>query len=124
MPLIKAAAAPTFETPFMTATGLAAPSRGSKENSVWRFTISPGSPGHEHAVSREEIFVCLSGQAVVTTNGQTHDFAAGDTLVIPPDVPFKLAVPGDEPFEGVAILPVGGQALVPGQEPLSPPWAQ
>ncbi len=66
MPLIKSADAPTFEAPLMTAFGLAAPSRGSTENSVWRFVMHPGNPGHAHAVSREEIFVAVSGQASVT----------------------------------------------------------
>lgn len=38
MPLIKSADTPTFRVPLMTAVGLAAPSRGSSENGVWRFT--------------------------------------------------------------------------------------
>ena len=124
MPLIRAADAPTFEIPFMTATGLAAPRRGSNENSVWRFTIAPCSPGAEHAVTREEIFVALAGRAAVTVDGETRDFTAGDALVVPPDVPFKIAVDGDTPFEAVAILPVGAQAYLPGEAPFSPPWAQ
>jgi mannose-6-phosphate isomerase-like protein (cupin superfamily) len=124
MPLIKAAAAPIFEAPLMTATGLAAPSRGSKENSVWRFTLHPGNAGHEHSVSREEIFIAIAGRAVATFDGETRDFCAGDALVIPANTLFRLAVPGEEPFECVAILPVGARAQVPGSEPISPPWAQ
>ncbi|WP_040811684.1 cupin domain-containing protein [Nocardia concava] len=124
MPLIKFADAPTFEAPLMTAIGLAAPSRGSKENSVWRFTLEPGNPGHAHAVSREEIFVALAGAARIEIDGETSDFVAGDALVIPPETVFKLSVPGDEPFEAVAILPVGAYAQAPGGERVSPPWAQ
>lgn len=124
MPLIKSADAPTFEAPLMTAIGLASPSRGSTENSVWRFTMHPGNPGHAHAVSREEIFIALSGRAVATIDGETRDFCAGDALVIPANTVFKVSVPGDEPFEAVAILPVGAYAQVPGGDPVSPPWAQ
>lgn len=124
MPLIKAAAAPRFEAPFMTAVGLAAPSRGSKENSVWRFTMHPGNPGHEHAVTKEEIFIAVSGQAIATIDGESHEFCAGDALIVPAHSLFSVANPGDEPFEAVAILPVGGQAYTPGSEPINPPWAQ
>ncbi|MFI9508826.1 cupin domain-containing protein [Nocardia sp. NPDC052566] len=124
MPLIKSADAPVFEAPLMTAVGLAAPSRGSTENSVWRFTMHPGNPGHAHAVSREEIFIAVSGRARATIDGETRDFCAGDALVIPADTLFSIAVPGDEPFEAVAILPVGAYAHMPGGERVSPPWAQ
>ncbi|MGW5109591.1 cupin domain-containing protein [Nocardia sp. NPDC004123] len=124
MPLIKSADAPTFEAPLITATGLAAPSRGSEENSVWRFTMHPGNPGHAHTVSREEIFVALAGTARVEMDGETYDFHAGDALVIPANTVFKVSVPGDEPFEAVAILPVGAYAQAPGGDRVSPPWAQ
>ncbi|WP_067710542.1 cupin domain-containing protein [Nocardia yamanashiensis] len=124
MPLIKSADAPVFEGPGMRAVGLAAPSRGSTENSVWRFTLNPGNPGHEHAVSREEIFIALSGRGSITIDGETRDFAAGDALVIPAHTVFRLSVPGDEPLEAVAILPVGAYAQAPGGDPVSPPWAQ
>ncbi|MFE3983021.1 cupin domain-containing protein [Nocardia tengchongensis] len=124
MPLIKSADAPTFEAPLMTAIGLAAPSRGSKENSVWRFTLTGGNPGHAHAVSREEIFVALAGTARIEMDGETHEFRAGDAVVIPAHTVFKLSVPGDEPFEAVAILPVGAYAQAPGGDRVSPPWAQ
>ncbi|WP_433668107.1 cupin domain-containing protein [Nocardia sp. CA-136227] len=124
MPLIKSADAPTFEAPLMTATGLASPSRGSEENSVWRFTMHPGNPGHAHAVSREEIFVALAGAARVEMDGRTCDFRAGDALVIPANTVFKVSVPGDEPFEAVAILPVGAYAQAPGGDRVSPPWAR
>ncbi|MFI1917812.1 cupin domain-containing protein [Nocardia sp. NPDC020380] len=124
MTLIKSADAPTFEGPLMTAVGLAAPSRGSTENSAWRFTMHPGNPGHEHLVSREEIFIALSGRARATMNGETFDFTAGDALVIPAHTLFKVSVPGETPFEAIAILPVGAYAQAPGGDPVSPPWAQ
>ncbi|MFE7797971.1 cupin domain-containing protein [Nocardia sp. NPDC057440] len=124
MPLIKSANAPTFRAPLMTAVGLAAPSRGSSENSVWRFTLEAGNPGHAHAVSREEIFIALSGRAQVIIDGETGELCAGDALVIPAHTVFHLSVPGDEPFEAVAVLPVGAYAQAPGGDRVSPPWAQ
>jgi mannose-6-phosphate isomerase-like protein (cupin superfamily) len=115
---------PVFTTEHATVLGLAAPSRGSKENSVFRITMHPGAPVFEHSVSREEIFVALAGRAVATVAGAATDFGTGDTLVVPADTLFSITVSGDEPVELIAILPVGGQAAAPGAEPMTPPWAR
>lgn len=44
MTVILAEAAPVFEIPGVTFTGLASPSRGSRENAVWRLALHPGRP--------------------------------------------------------------------------------
>ena len=64
MPVISVSNAPKFELPNVTFTGLASPQRGSKENSVWRFTIAPKAPGLPHQLTREEIIIALSGSAI------------------------------------------------------------
>ena len=35
---------------------------------------------------------------------------------------FSLSNPGPEPFTALAMVPVGGRALLSGGEPFSPPW--
>ena len=50
-----------FAIPGVTFTTCASPSRGSKENSVWRVRIAPGTKPHLHRVTREEIFVAVKG---------------------------------------------------------------
>ncbi len=122
MPVIKQTTAPSFELPGLRVTGLASPSRGAKETSVWRLSIAPGTPGVEHSVDREEIFVVLHGQAVATLDGQSHDVRAGDALIVPAHVSFSLANRSTEPFEAIAALPVGGRASMTAGEPFSPPW--
>ena len=37
---------------------------------------------------------------------------------------FDLANPYEEPFEAVAVMPVGGRATIPGEAPFVPPWAE
>jgi mannose-6-phosphate isomerase-like protein (cupin superfamily) len=123
MPIIKHTAAPSFALPGLTVTGLASPSRGAQETSVWRLSIAPGTPGTEHTVDREEVFVAMHGHAVATLAGQRHELHAGDALIVPAHVPFSLANPGPEPFEAVAALPVGGRAAMLAGEPSVPPWA-
>ncbi|WP_297611833.1 cupin domain-containing protein [Nocardia sp.] len=108
----------------MTAVGLAAPSRGSTENSAWRLTIKPGVDAPPHALTREEIFIALSGTMTVTMGGEVLTVAAGDALIVPAHESFAMSNPSDEPFEAIVVLPVGGQGLIPGQPPVVAPWAR
>lgn len=124
MPLIKAADAPTFEAPFMTAVGLAAPSRGAKENCAWRLTIKPGTSAPAHSLDREEIFIAVSGVLTVTMDDAVMEVEPGDALVVPAHQQFAMANHGTEPFEAVVVLPVGGRGIIPGQEPFVAPWAR
>jgi len=123
MTIIRAASAPRFNLPGLDVIGLAAPSRGARETSVWRLTLAPGAPGALHSVDREEIFVAISGRATVTLGGIEQTFSAGDALVVAAGEIFALANASDEPFEAIAALPVGGKAAIPGGEPFLPPWS-
>jgi mannose-6-phosphate isomerase-like protein (cupin superfamily) len=122
MPIIKATTAPQFEIPGLEVTGLAAPSRGSRETSVWRLALASGAPGAVHTVDREEVFVALAGRAIASVGDEQYVLAAGDALVVPAGVPFSLANPHPEPFEAIAALPVGGRVVMAGGEPFAPPW--
>lgn len=127
MPVIPAATAPTFtlpDAPETVFTGLASPSRGARETSVWRVKLAPGTPAVEHSLNREEVIVALMGRAVASFDGVPNGVGAGDTLIVPPAVAFSLANPYTEPFEAVAVLPVGGRARVGDGEPFTPPWAE
>jgi quercetin dioxygenase-like cupin family protein len=122
MPLLQSPSCPTFDLPALSVRGLAAPSRGARETCVWRLVLPPGAPGAVHSVDREEIFVGLSGQASATLDGVTHQVGPGDTLIVPAGRPFALANPGAEPFEALAVLPVGGLATMASGETICPPW--
>jgi quercetin dioxygenase-like cupin family protein len=124
MALIRATSSPSFELPFLSVTGLAAPSRGAQETCVWRLCLAPGAPPVPHAVDREEIFVVLTGRARAQLGADHFDLAAGDTLIVPPGQTFALGNPHDEAFVAMAVLPVGGQACMPDGAPFVPPWAQ
>lgn len=124
MPLITAADAPCFENEHATFVGLAAPSRGATENCAWRLSIKPGVDAPPHALDREEIFIALSGRLTVTMGAEILTVEAGDALVVPAHQQFAMANPGSEPFEAVVVLPVGGQGLIPGQDPVIAPWAR
>jgi len=124
VPVIPGATAPTFSLPGLVVTGLAAPSRGATETSVWHLVLEPGALGVEHSMDREEVFVAVAGRALATVGGGEAPLAAGDALVVPAGRRFSLANPSAEPFRAVVALPVGGRASMPGQAPFVPPWAE
>ena len=124
MPHISAADAPTFTLHGTQFTGLAAPSRGAAENAVWRVAVAAGhAKGVPHQLSREEILVAITGEAVARIGDVEHIFKAGDAIIIPAFTDFSLGNPGDQPFEAIAIFPVGGRAIIAGEAPFTPPWA-
>jgi len=127
MPIISGATAPTFAlatAPNTVFIGLASPSRGSCETSVWRVTVGPNTSGAEHSLDREEILVALAGRAVASFDGVPQAVGAGDAIVVPAGQSFSLANPHAEPFEAVVALPVGGQARLAGGDAFTPPWAE
>ena len=123
MPLVQGASAPKFSLPHATFTGLAAPSRGSSENSVWRVELAPHAEPVPHSLSREEIFIAVSGKALATVGGEQHEVTPGDALIVPAGQTLSLANPHPEPFAAVCVFPVGGQAKTAEGEVITPPWA-
>jgi len=123
MPIIRHAEAPVFTLPGLTVTGLASPTRGAVETCVWRIALAPGAPGVPHAVTREEVFVALSGSAQATVAGVLHELRPGDALLVPAGAELALANAAAEPFEAIVSFPVGGQAVTP-EGTFTPPWAE
>jgi mannose-6-phosphate isomerase-like protein (cupin superfamily) len=123
MPFIASSEAPRFDMHGASFIGLASPTRGSMENAVWIVTLPPGTPPKPHQLTREEIFVGLEGRARAEVGGQRFEITPGSSLIVPPGIVFTIENVGETPFKAVAVLPVGGQALVAGQEAFTPPWA-
>lgn len=124
MPVLESHAGVTHEMHGARFTSLASPRSGSKENSVWTVEISPGAPATPHQVTREEIFVLLSGRAGVRIGEEHAEARQGDVIVVPADTPFELAALGDEPLRALVCLPVGGQARLADGTTFTPPWAR
>jgi quercetin dioxygenase-like cupin family protein len=115
--------APTFRQGGVTARGYAAPSRGSRDLSVWRLRLEPGERSPEHVLSHEEVFLCTEGSAEATLDGAPATVEPRDCLVVPAGAAFVLAA-GEQGFAAVCAMPAGGTATIAGaQEPITPPWA-
>lgn len=124
MPIIPAPSCVSHELPHAQFTSLATPRLGSRETSLWRVRLLPGSEPTLHSVTREEIFVVLRGKARVQIAHALHEVGEGAAIVVPPDVSFGLSSADDQPVDLLCCLPVGGQARL-GDGPLfTPPWAE
>ena len=123
MTIIRDHDAPRFGDDGVSVTGLASPSRGCATVSAWRVVLDPGAASPEHTLTSDEAFVALRGRARVTLDGDDHDLAAGDCLVVAPERPFSIRNEGPEPFEAVCCMAAGGRAVVAGQGAFVPPRA-
>jgi mannose-6-phosphate isomerase-like protein (cupin superfamily) len=122
MPVIYASKAKTYEMPGVKFTGLAAPQTGSKENSAWQFSLAPKSNGTLHQLTREEIMIVIRGSAVAEIGTERHEISAGDAIIIPAFTDFKISNKSEKQFDGVAMIPIGAQAVIGTEPPFTPPW--
>ena len=125
MPVIFASDAPTFrlaDASHTVFTGLASPSRGAHETSVWRVALAPGTPAAVHSLDHEEILVVLAGQAVASISGAEYAIGPGDAIIVPSGAPFSLQNPHTAEFEALAVLPVGARASMGQDQWFTPPW--
>jgi mannose-6-phosphate isomerase-like protein (cupin superfamily) len=123
MPFISAAQAAHFELHGAAFVGLASPTRGSTVNSVWMVTLLDSGQAVPHRLTREETLVCIEGHALANLSGEVFEMTPGSAIVIPAETEFSIRNPHAEPFRAVAVLPVGGQVTIAGQQPFTPPWA-
>jgi mannose-6-phosphate isomerase-like protein (cupin superfamily) len=121
--VLPAPTAPTHALGSTKFTSLATPSRGSTDTAVWHVEIEPGTPATAHRLTREEVFVVLAGQAAVRIDGRDATAAAGDVVVVPAGVDFEIRSAGNDALRALCCLPVGGQAVIAGGDPFTPPWA-
>lgn len=124
MPILKSPPTFTHELAHARFTSLATPSRGARETSVWRVRLEPGQAPTPHMLTREEVFVVLSGSAHVSLGGEEGIAHTGDAIVVPPHVEFSLAAVERSPVELLCCLPVGGKAQLADGSAFVPPWAE
>jgi quercetin dioxygenase-like cupin family protein len=106
MPVIRHADARRTETPNAVMTTLASPEQGGTDLSVWRTEMHGGAKGPRHTSGTEQVWTLLTGTAAVDLGGESLDLAAGDTAVLPADVPRQVTA-GPDGFAAVVAAPAG-----------------
>jgi quercetin dioxygenase-like cupin family protein len=86
MPVERAEDHPTFELGGNAITSLAAPARGSHESALFRIDLPPGGslPPHHH--DHFDVFTITAGGATINLGNEQAEIAAGDSVVVPPEV--------------------------------------
>lgn len=102
----------------------AAPARGSAELCAWRLEVQPGVAGVPHRVSREEVFLVLSGALTVTLDGVAAEVTPGDVVLVPAGSSVAVGNRGDGPALMWVTTSVGLEATTADGDVIRPPWTQ
>ncbi|GGL28787.1 cupin domain-containing protein [Planomonospora parontospora] len=136
MSVIRAAEARRSTTPNAVMTTFASPTLGGAGQALWRVDMAPGREGPLHAFETEQIWTLLEGGATVDLAGEKIDLVAGDTVVMPADLPRQVFADARDGFVAIVAALPGGRAYNPGgvspedacelaprdAERITPPW--
>ncbi|SDT77421.1 Cupin domain-containing protein [Streptomyces sp. TLI_053] len=121
MSVIRSTDARRTETPNAVMTTYASPTQGGTGLALWRVEMQAARSGPRHAMDTEQVWTFLTGTAVVDLDGEELALAAGDTLVLPADLPRQLR--SDDGFTAVVASPAPSTAAnLDTGDRVAPPW--
>jgi quercetin dioxygenase-like cupin family protein len=123
MPFVPAAEALIHELHGARFVSYAAPALGSEELCAWRCELPPGSSAPNHRITREEVFLVLSGSPALTIDGTTRTLGPGEVAVASPGASLGVANPAEAPASLWVTTSIGLRASLPDGSQISPPWA-
>ncbi|SIS07685.1 cupin domain-containing protein [Williamsia sterculiae] len=125
MPHVSQREARAYSMHGVTFTSFASSSTGAASLAAWRADFPPRTAGEQHTMSHEEVLFVLSGHLDVQLDDEHFVAAAGDAVLVPADVTFRVGNSADEPAQIWATTGLGMTASVVGDDVrLAPPWAQ
>lgn len=119
-----AASLQVFETPNASVTPLATRRLGAEQVSVIRQRMESGHKNPTHSQTTEEVMVMLQGSVVVTVDGNAREMVAGDTLIVPANIPHSIENTSGKPADWLIISPLGMQFFGPNGNAMVPAWAE
>jgi quercetin dioxygenase-like cupin family protein len=123
--VVRADQAPTFTLPGTTITGLTSPARGGSELSTWRLELDPGAASPPHTLTREEVFIQLSGSLQVTLDGEALVLQPGDAVSVAAGRALQVGNPFPGRATAIVCVPAGMEAtLADGTQLGTPEWAR
>ncbi|WP_425835662.1 cupin domain-containing protein [Streptomyces fractus] len=124
MSVIRASEAVVHELHGGRFVSYATPAAGSKELAAWRGEIPAGMRGPAHKVSREEVFLLLTGSLCLTLDGVRHTLAPGDVAIANAATTLEVENPTSEVATMWVTTSVGLEAELADGTRIAPPWAQ
>ncbi|MFI9101688.1 cupin domain-containing protein [Streptomyces fildesensis] len=122
MPVVTAAEAVVHEMHGVRFVSYILPAHGSKELCAWRGEIPGGTAGPAHTITREEVFLVLSGTVRFSIDGEVSTLAPGDAAVAPAGSSLGVSNPTEEPATMWVTTSVGLEAVLADGSRISPPW--
>jgi mannose-6-phosphate isomerase-like protein (cupin superfamily) len=123
MPFITADEAAVHELHGVRFVSYANPALGSTELCAWRGEVPARSDGTAHTISREEVFLVLSGALEITIGDASRLLAAGDVAVAPAGSRVAVANRTEEPARMWVTTSRGLTATLADGSRIAPPWA-
>jgi quercetin dioxygenase-like cupin family protein len=102
---------------------LSSPSHGGTELAVWQVRVPVGVAGPAHIIDREEVFLCVSGELVITIDGRVARLVEGDVLAVPAGSRLSARA-GDVDAVALVCTRAGLRATFDDGTVLDPPWAR
>ncbi|TKA09035.1 cupin domain-containing protein [Actinacidiphila oryziradicis] len=121
MPAVRTAEAVVHEVHGARFTSYAAPARGSKELCAWRLEVPANLTGVAHTITREEVFLVLSGSVRLSIDGKPHTLTPGDAAIAPAGSSVRLDTM-DEPAAAWVTTSVGLEGILADGSRFAPPW--
>jgi quercetin dioxygenase-like cupin family protein len=122
MPFVPATEAVAHEMHGVRFVSYILPARGSRELCAWRGEIPGGTAGPAHTITREEVFLVLSGTVRFSIDGEVSVLRAGDAAVAPAGSSLGVGNPTEEPASMWVTTSVGLEAVLADGTTVSPPW--
>lgn len=123
MPFITAADAVVHEIHGVRFVSYAAPARGSQELCAWRGEVPAGVAGPSHTITREEVFLVLTGSLELTIDGEKRLLEPGDAAVARPGSSIGVRNSMEEPATMWVTTSIGLEATLADGSRIAPPWA-
>ncbi|MFF7589539.1 cupin domain-containing protein [Kitasatospora purpeofusca] len=121
MSVIRSTDARRTETPNAVMTTYASPAQGGTGLALWRVEMRAARSGPRHAMDTEQVWTFLTGTAVVDLDGEELVLAAGDTLVLPADLPRQIR--SEDGFTAVVASRAPSTAAnLDSGDTVAPPW--
>lgn len=122
MPIIRATEATTYEVHGSTFLSYVAPSRMQTDVCAWQVEVPQNLQGATHRPSRDEVLRVLSGQLIVSTNGESTSVDVGDVVFIRAGSDLRLDG-GPEGGKAWVCTTPGLKAVMDDGSRIVPPWA-
>lgn len=123
MAIVRHDALPVHRLPGIVHRTVAGHAQNVAGMEVWHQVLAPGAETPVHRHQGDEVIVVLSGSGRVTLAGETQEFSAGSTLIVPSDVVHQIVNTGSQDMTLIAALAAAPvRVRTADGEPLPVPW--